>query len=218
MVKSPHFLAAGYVDPGSERAGMHALAAETAEGRRAHQSQPLGYLGWDDRGDSGYLMEMQQEYNPIGIYIRFINIYIHTHTYIYIYIHIYINIHDISWRYHIHSQLDRWVRWQLGYDMGIVYAVGQNFMTLVQMDGLGIWFGLGHGVFYRGFPTLLRGNSHSHELLTFGFYASTCLPIGSLVVCDIAVMLVKPCLHIHQLWFPLNIPYIYKEYALYCII
>jgi hypothetical protein len=62
---------------------------------------------------------------------------------------------------------------------------------------------------YRGFPTLLRGNSHSHELLTFGFYASTCLPIGSLVVCDIAVMLAKPCLHIHQLWFPLNVPYIY---------
>ena len=52
------------------------------------------------------------------------------------YIYIYINIHDISWRYHIHSQLDRWVRWQRGYDMGIVYAVGQNFMTLVQMDGL----------------------------------------------------------------------------------
>lgn len=91
----------------------------------------------------------------------------------------------------LHSQLDRWVRWQRGYDMGIVYAVGQNFLTLVQMDGLGIWFGLGH------------------ELLTFRFYASTCLPIGLLVVCDIAVMLVKPCLHIHQLWFPLNIPYVY---------
>ena len=27
------------------------LGGGTAEGRRAHQSQPLGYLGWDDRGD-----------------------------------------------------------------------------------------------------------------------------------------------------------------------